>query len=246
VQLAELQSRFTAMVAAGGGPHHLFAAAPVPLERALEVHRATIEGGFARALALAFPTVEALVGPDFFRAMAFDYHLSGPESEATLSRYGLGFADFLATYGPVRALTYLPDAARLDLAIERCQAADDTKIRLAIDQTVSIELPSSLTFLVSDFPVEKIRWIVFAGDYGKLSEIDMSPTSRAIATWRSGRAVMVDELPPLAARFVMALMSGVTAHDALLSVADEHGPEIFSIIQNHVFASRFARVRPHR
>lgn len=244
VRLAELQSRFAAIVTGDGGDPAMFAAAPVPIERALDVHRATIESGFARALALAFPTVEALVGPELFRVIAFDYHLSRPETEPTLGRYGLGFADFLVDYDPVRALAYLPDVARLDLAIERCQMARDGVEPFAIDPAVSIELPSSLAFLLSDFPVENIRWAIFAGDDHALAELDMIPGTRAIAVWRSGRAVLVDALPPAAAGFVTALMAGATADDALASTVGEHGPDILPVIRNHVFASRFARVRP--
>lgn len=86
-------------------------------EKRLAIHRHHVASSLARALAVSFPTVEALVGAEFFRETARRFVVQDPPRQPVLAEYGAGFADFLAEYAPVRGLPYLADMARLDWAL---------------------------------------------------------------------------------------------------------------------------------
>ena len=86
------------------------------------MHRNTVFGALAQALALTYPTVAALAGEAFFDRAAAAFATEAPPSEARLSAYGGQFPDFLATWPPAAELPCLGDVARFDLAIDRCGA----------------------------------------------------------------------------------------------------------------------------
>jgi len=245
MRLAELQSRFVALVESAADDPGIFAPGPVPLRHALDVHRGTIESGFARVLSLGYPTVEALVGVGFFEHMARDYHDTGPQSDATLACYGAGFATFVASFEHAAGLPYLSDIALLDHAVERCQGAKDDHELFAIDTSVSLGLPTSLILLALAFPAAEIRAAIFDNDDDALATLDIAPRRRAAAVWRSGRSVMVKSIAPSAMRFLTALKSGATPDAALAAAAAEQPADILETLQTDVFAAPFAQVRPH-
>ncbi len=245
MRLAELQSRFVALVEGADDDQRILLPGPVPLRHALDVHRGTIETGFTRVLSLGYPTVEALVGAGFFEQMARDYHGTGPRSDATLACYGAGFAAFVADYERAANLPYLSDIALLDHAVERCQNATDDHELFAIDASVSLGLPTSLILLTLAFPAAEIRAAIFDNDDDALASLDIAPRRRAAAVWRSGRNVIVKSLAPSAMRFLAALKSGATPETALAAAAADQPGDILKTLQTDVFAAPFARVRPH-
>ena len=95
---------------------HLLAGAPVPDKR-LAVHRHHVTASLVRALAVTFPTIEALVGADFFGQAARHFIMQDLPTHPVLAEYGAGFAAFLADWAPARDLPYLADMARLDWAL---------------------------------------------------------------------------------------------------------------------------------
>ncbi|GIX38480.1 MAG: DUF2063 domain-containing protein [Silanimonas sp.] len=90
-----------------------------------DVHRNTVMSSLVRALAEGFPSIERLVGPEFFSAMATEFVRRRPPSHPVLLAYGAGFAEFLEGFGPVAALPYLADVARLDGLRRRAWHAAD-------------------------------------------------------------------------------------------------------------------------
>jgi hypothetical protein len=69
------------------------------------------------ALTLAYPTIVALLGDDFFRAMALFFVEITAAHSANLNEDGANFADFIAQFPPTAPYPYLPDCARLDWAL---------------------------------------------------------------------------------------------------------------------------------
>ncbi|MFA6115277.1 MAG: putative DNA-binding domain-containing protein [Sphingomonas sp.] len=245
MRLTELQVHFAELLEGGIDIPGIFASGPVPIGRALEVHRATIGNGFMRVLALGYPTVEALVGAGFFERMALDYHdTPSLRMDAALADYGKAFPGFAAGYAPVQSLPYLADVARLDRAVDHCQGAEAANERFVIDETVSLELPRSLRLLALAFPAVEIRAAIFDGDDGALGKLDITPRRRAAAVWRSGRSVVVSPMAPSAMRFLATLKAGATPDAALAAAAGEQPADVLTTLQTDVFAAAFARVRP--
>ena len=93
----------------------------------LAVYRNTVAKARVDALAGLFPTVERLVGTDWFRQAALTFAGSAPPTSAVLDDYGLAFPDWLAAFPPAQDLAYLAPVARLDLAWSRAHRAPDAR-----------------------------------------------------------------------------------------------------------------------
>lgn len=79
------------------------------------VYRNNVVVSLVDALADTFPVTKALVGEEFFRAMARVFIQTNPVKTRVLTWLGLSFADFIQTFPPARSLAYLPDVARLEM-----------------------------------------------------------------------------------------------------------------------------------
>jgi hypothetical protein len=228
---------------ADGLPPSLFAEGPIAAHEALATHRDTVLGGLAEALALTFPTVRRLVGDACFDQAAAAYALASPPRQAGLARHGERFPDFLEAYAPAAALAYLPDVARLDLALDRAGAAPRLQRLFKLDAGVTLSLPVSLALLGLAWPADEIRDALEAGDDAGLAATDLSPAARRFAVWRAADGAGLRALSPAAAAFLAALLAGADAAAALGAAARTTGQEAALLaIQAEVFAASFAQV----
>lgn len=97
----------------------------------LAVCRNTVAKGRADALAGLFPTVQRLVGEDWFHYAALIFAAEHPPTSPVLDDYGQAFPDWLARFEPAQSLPYLPPVARMDLAWSRAHRAVDASVLTA-------------------------------------------------------------------------------------------------------------------
>jgi hypothetical protein len=116
--LRELQAAFAAHVAGGDAAPRLTSLV-TPSPARLDVYRHHVFHSLAAALAETFSTVHALVGADFFHAMARAFVAQELPRQPVLGEYGEDFPRFVGAYVPARGLAYLADVARLDWALNR-------------------------------------------------------------------------------------------------------------------------------
>lgn len=105
-ELATFQADFMQVLFADEAPQRYGAG--------IAVHRNTIVGGLIDALAASYPTIEQLVGRDWFRACANAYGRAHPPRSPVLALYGETFPEFLSRFAPAAELPYLADVARID------------------------------------------------------------------------------------------------------------------------------------
>ena len=97
------------------------------------IYRNTVIKGCIDTLAANFPTVQRLVGEQWFRSAALVYVRTTPPSAVSMMEYGEDFPQFLAQFPPAAELPYLAGVARLDrFWIEAHIAADDTRLDAAV------------------------------------------------------------------------------------------------------------------
>lgn len=140
-------------------------------QAAFAVYRNTVMKGCVDALQANFPTVDRLVGADWFRAAAARYVAAAPPRDGRLLAYGDGFPAFLVDLLPPD-LAYVAEVAQLDIAWRACHAAADAPV---LDPAALARLaPEALADTVLR-PHPATRWAWF-------------DTLPAFALWQSHRA----------------------------------------------------------
>lgn len=141
------QSAFRAALFDAGlpAPDGLTGPAGRPVGNRFNVYRNNVVVSLTEALQSSFPVVQKLVGPEFFIAMVGLFIRQHPPSSPLLMFYGDALPAFLAGFPPARDLGYLPDIARLELALRQSyHAADAVPVTGAALAAVAPEALASL------------------------------------------------------------------------------------------------------
>jgi hypothetical protein len=212
----------------------------------LAIYRNTIRGTLAKTLRLSYPTVERLVGAEFFDGAAAIFCDSHPAESADLNAYDVRFPAFLEALPQCAHLAYLGDVARLDWAVSRAlHAPDVTPVApsaLAATGDDAHELcfisPPCLSLLRSAFPVHEIWQAVLARDDMRLAAIDLTSGPVYLIVQRPANEVEVVTMDASEWRFTEALFAG-TPLGAALEVADI---EAAGCLARHLAAGRIAAI----
>jgi hypothetical protein len=185
-------------------------------ERRFNVYRNNVFVSLTEALLTRFPVCHALVGDEFFRAMARVFIELSPPRSPVLMSYGDDFANFVETFPPARAVPYLGDVAHLEAALTRAYHAADAS-PLTVDELAAfapyrwehthVELHPSVQIIASAYPIVSI-WEahIRAGEH---LMIDSSIGEDALVA-RPNLEVEVHRLSAGAAAFLMTLLKGAS------------------------------------
>ena len=198
--------------------------------RRFDVYRNNVVSSLIDALADTFPVLQALVGEEFFRAMARDFVLASPPVSALLVRYGEGFADFVEAFAPARSLPYLGDMARLEMArvqayhAGEAQAITAAALARAMARPERVErlvatLHPSLHLLRSAHAIASL-WSAHQGERD-IEQVEIATPEDALVL-RCGLEVQLLRLAPGAALFVQALADGAPLGACASQAAAQH------------------------
>jgi Putative DNA-binding domain len=209
----------------------------------LAVHRNNVVSSLIDALADAFPVTQALVGVDFFRAMASVFVREQPPRSRLLVHFGDDLPAFIAGFEPARVLPYLADMARLERARVRAYHAGDAApvsgqaigaALAAVDEVGGLRLVChpSVAVLDSAFAVASLWAAHQTGDDSDLATVDPHEAEAALVL-RHGLQVLVLLLPPGFAAFYAALLRGDGLGDAAARAGEVAGPqaEAFDLVE---------------
>lgn len=189
----------------------------VQATKRFDVYRNNVAVSLTDALEAAFPVVAKLVGDDFFRAMAGVYLRAYPPKSPVMMFYGDEMPDFLAGFGPAQSVPYLPDVARLELALRHSyHAADAAPIAPdALAQIAPDDLPNvvfgfapSVRLIASRYPLQSI-WVA------NTSGGEVAKTAQPALIARPEFDPTVDALNQDQALVTQALISGEPLGQAL-------------------------------
>jgi Putative DNA-binding domain len=198
-----------------------------PAGRRFDIYRNNVTLSLIEALESGFPATAKLLGEDGFRYYARLFARAHPPSSPVLMLYGEGFAEFLADTEPAQRYGFLPDTARLELAIRQSyHSADAAPIDPAAlaamppDRLMAarIVLAPSLRLVRSPWPIHAI-WRANMAD-------GPTPAMRAedVLVTRPQWDPAPQLLPPRGAEFVAALVARTPfgeAAEAAAAVAGE-------------------------
>lgn len=119
------EAAFTALLAGDEGALSPWLDSDAGDHAGLDVYRNTVAKARVDALAGLYPTVERLVGPDWFRQAGLIFAREAPPSSPVLDLFGADFPSWLETFPPALDLPYLAAVARLDQAWSQAHRAPD-------------------------------------------------------------------------------------------------------------------------
>lgn len=208
--------------------------------RRFAVYRNNVVSGLVDALAETFPVTQALVGEEFFRAMASVFVRRHPPRSPLLVFYGDALPGFIREFEPARPVPYLADVACLEMARVHAYHAPDAQpmpadvaarelARLARDaETASrivLRLHPSVAALASRHAAVAI-WAAHQADHAEDIEAGLAAIDTAIAQdallLRPGLEVLVVALPPGCARFIGQASEGRPLGEAAQRTGQEH------------------------
>ncbi len=196
-----------------------------PPDKRFAVYRNNVIVGLVDALADSFPVTQALVGEDFFRAMAREFVRVQPPRSPVLALYGDGFAGFVDGFPPVAGLPYLADLARLEyLRVMAWHAADVDAITPECLNAVLADpdgLPQARLALHPALFVQPSAhavvslWAAHQADSPEqaLAAVDPSQAESALL-WRNGLEVEIRRIGQGTALFIGRLQQASTLAEA--------------------------------
>ncbi|MEO9651480.1 MAG: DNA-binding domain-containing protein [Roseobacter sp.] len=148
--------------------------------RRFSVYRNNVIVSLSEALATAFPLVRKLIGAESFHRLAMLYVRAHPPASPLMMFYGRHFPTYLEAFEPLRHLGYLPDCARLDLAMRQSyHAADSVPFDATPLQTGDQDAFETRMVLAPASIVLKSAWPLF--DLWRFNTVPGAPKPRAVS-----------------------------------------------------------------
>lgn len=201
------------------------------LRRGLVAYRANAETMAERALQAACPTVAAMVGEEDFAALARALWRASPPQRGDLAQWGLDLPEFIEAQRDLDPWPYLADCARLDAALQRCEAAADLATEpdtLALlaehdSDTLCLRLLPCVQLLQSPWPIATLYAAHQRGDAGDLDTARKALAdcrAEAVVVARHGWRAKVSEVDEPSFSWMRALHDGLPLSVALARAGD--------------------------
>ncbi len=136
-----------------------------PATKRFDVYRNNVAVSLSDALESAFPIMRKLLGDEFFRAMAGVYLRTHPPKTPLMMFYGEAMPQFIGRFQPTKKFRYLPDIARMELAMRHAYHAEDAtpvppealgEIDADALMSVKLTIAPAVQTVTSDFPIHAI------------------------------------------------------------------------------------------
>jgi len=220
-------------------------------ERRFAVYRNNVTVSLIDAMASIFPTVQNLVGEDFFRAMARLYVTTHPPTSPLLFTYGESFPTFLESFPPAADLPFLADVARVErLWLDAYHAADAAPLDPAALAQVPAEELAGIRF--RPHPAMRIARLRHAGgtitrrDRAGISLEGVDPIApESVLITRQHYDVAVELLPSGGATFFEALIAGQTLGEAFAAAAGDEDTDIAGLLGLALSSGAFSAIDIH-
>lgn len=222
--LAEFQDRFFSALLQGSAQDVPASAA----EPRFQIYRNTVIKGLIDVLQANYPTVERLVGAEWFQSAARVYALRHLPKEAPLSLYGEEFPTFLEKFEPAAALPYLSHVAQLDRCWTEAHFAADAPC-LTATELASLQAETLGALCVQFHPAARLGvckhsavtiWRCHRPPAVPPDSLDVDGGDEAALIARPHGAIEIMPLTQAEWIFVSQLRTGATLNDAAMQALE--------------------------
>ena len=192
---------------------------PFPPEQLLGLYRNNFYMSFRDYLLACFPSVEALVGDEFFEQLTKAFTKDKSLECASIEFYGAQFADYIETCEQTKSLPYLADVARFDWAVDRAKAVIafnefpfEQLAKLSQQQQLSVVFTTAenTSLLASQSPIFDIWCGVQKGD---VDGIDMQQSQSIVIYPSATHGAQYLNLTVQQYEFILAVYRGDSLQD---------------------------------
>ncbi len=192
----------------------------IALPARLNVYRNNIIGGITEMLVATFPIIKDLVGEKFLEGMARNFIMQHPPEQGCLNTYGAGLGEFIEDFESAAGLPYLPDVARLEIAInEAYYARDDAAIAPEDIASMPLALRSSATLLKSKYPLLAIHDFCLRG-HGADETLDLDAGGDFMMIYRPKLEIQFVSLEPKEYEILVFIQGGGELTQAIETFED--------------------------
>jgi hypothetical protein len=224
--LNDAQSRLAQLFLAGG---ELPPASALGMLGHLSVYRNNVRSSLTAALETAFPSVQRLVGEEYFTQVARAFVRERPPRSPCLAVYGAEFPQFLQSAQGAEDYPYLADVARLDWLASRV-AMHDPAAPLAPEELAHAATQSSpedlvfdvqqtIAYLSSPYPIAAIWSFARAGD-GRATAPDLDEGPCFVELRNDGATIRLRTLDAATFVFRRSVYEGAALGGAALAARD--------------------------
>ncbi|MDO6686070.1 MULTISPECIES: HvfC/BufC N-terminal domain-containing protein [unclassified Agarivorans] len=249
--LKQLQSRFAESL---NRENNLLgndlAANTLSAEESIQIYQNNYVLSLSEALRATYPTVEKLVGEDYFKHCAKAFILQHGHNQGDLNLFGEGFNTFLQAQEALNALPYLPDIALLDWHIEQTagQAIPTSTFSIADLQSITAEqlgnavlhLAPHQSLLASEFPLFTIYQMV---QHDQVEQVELEQHDHILLTKQANFEVQIEQVSATAFAFLKHSQQGLPLGQLPADCLAELEPLLGDAIQ-HQRISHFSFASP--
>jgi len=191
-----------------------------PASRRFDVYRNNVIVALMEALRTAFPVLRKLLGTQNFDHLARLFARAHPPQTPLMMHYGAAMPAFLENFASLSHIAYLPDVARLELAMRQSyHAADTPALDPAELATVSPDILMASTLTLAA-PVALIRSTWPIVDIWRFNTLKGAPEPRGIG---QSALIMRTGFDPEPHALDAAQTAWVTSIVAAKTLADAQG-----------------------
>ncbi len=214
-------------------------------EKRLQIYRNNIFITLTTALRNIYPSIQRLVGEEFFAGLANKYIRVHPSTSGNLHAFGDKFAEFISVFPPAQTLSYLPDVARLEWAYHEVFHGEDY-ISFDINKLKSIpkekygnikfKLNPNCRLFAFRFPIVHI-WQICKIETNNQAEVNLAEGGEKVLVIRRQLEVTFEKLTEGEFVLLSALKRGIIFAEACaLALHAELRLDVNIFLQKHILS----------
>ncbi len=223
----------------------------IPAKNLLQIYQNNFFISLTECLQNIYPTIQKLLGEDFFTATANIYIKNYPSTSSNIHQFGNHFAEFLINFPETASLKYLNEVALLEWAYHEAFHEEDSKL---FDLTklqnipeskygeIHFKLHPSARLFAFNYPIMRI-WNLCHNNSNKNDSVNLEVGGENILIIRRNLEVTFDLLNNAEFAFLHACRNDLNfEHACRIALQVEAKFDINSFLQKHLLCGTIVNI----